>query len=57
MATSVALRGAPRMIPEVVILDAKTIGELPAATGEREAVGRRCVRGRRSTRTCASTRA
>jgi hypothetical protein len=45
------------MIPEVVILDAKTIGELPAATGEREAVGRRCVRGRRSTRTCASTRA
>jgi SAM-dependent methyltransferase len=35
----------PRAGPEVAILDAKTIGELPAATGEREAVARRYVRG------------
>src|SRR3989442_11658462 len=35
---------APPMVPEVAILDAKTIGELPAATGEREAMARRYVR-------------
>jgi hypothetical protein len=32
------------MVPEVAILDAKTLGELPAATGEREAMARRYVR-------------
>lgn len=33
------------MVPEVAILDAKTIGELPVGIGEREAVARRYVRG------------